>query len=176
MGGTLFKHQEIWRLVSFDNSYEVSNFGRVRNAVTGVVKKATHRPDGYFVVGFCHNYRSRTHLVHRLVLLSFVGEPPTVSHQSAHWDGDKANNKLCNLRWATSSENNLDKKRHGTFTNPRLYGEKNPKSKLTAKQVREIRKFHAMGRQSIKNLSCKYGVAPHSIRAIITRRHWAHVN
>ena len=167
---------ESWKAVPFDPRYEVSNIGRVRDALTGKVKKLSRRPDGYLVatlrLGPC---KWKTHLVHRLVLLTFVGAPPTEGRQGAHWDGDKANNAVNNLRWATQSENNLDKKRHGTFTSPRHYGEKNPKAKLTPDKVRAIRRLRQEEARSLRWLSREFGVAPHSIRMIILRKHWAHV-
>ena len=168
---------EIWKVVPFDNRYEVSSLGRVRGGVTGKMKKAALRSDGYVVVAFYHGGKhTRTHLLHRLVLLAFKGEPPTPKHQSAHWDGDKTNNALTNLRWATSSENNLDKKRHGTFTNPRLYGEENNKAKLTVAKVRKIRHLYESEDKSMGSLARKYSVSIQSISAVIARRNWAHVH
>ena len=177
VAGLMKKSQEIWKTVSFDSRYEVSNFGRVRGGVTGALKKLTHRSDGYMVVAFYYGPgHTRTRLLHRLVLLAFKGEPPTPKHQAAHWDGNKTNNVLTNLRWATSSENNLDKKRHGTFTNPRRYGEKNHKAKLTVAKVREIRRLHGIEGRSMGSLAREHGVSVQSISAVIARRNWAHVN
>jgi hypothetical protein len=51
--------------------------------------------------------------VHHLVLEAFVGPRPA-GRQAAHGDGDKANNVVTNLRWATRKENEGDKVRHGT--------------------------------------------------------------
>jgi hypothetical protein len=40
--------------------------------------------------------------------------PPTPKHEVAHGDGTRDNNRPENLRWATRSENLLDRTLHGT--------------------------------------------------------------
>ncbi len=54
-------------------------------------------------------------LVHRLILLAFVGECPD-GLQACHYDGDKSNCRLSNLRYDTPKGNAADKVRHGTNT------------------------------------------------------------
>jgi hypothetical protein len=45
-------------------------------------------------------------------MLAFVGPRPE-DREIAHWNGDRADNRLVNLRYATKSENALDRVRHG---------------------------------------------------------------
>ena len=53
--------------------------------------------------------------VHILVLEAFVGPKPSPKHVGAHApDRNPANNRLNNLRWALPTENERDKKEHGT--------------------------------------------------------------
>lgn len=54
----------------------------------------------------------RTRSVHQLVLEAFVGPRPEGMY-GLHWDDDKNNNRLANLRWATPSENMMDQVRNG---------------------------------------------------------------
>jgi hypothetical protein len=63
---------------------------------------------------------------HYLVLTAFTGPRPA-GCQAAHGDGDKLNNALGNLRWASPRENNADKIRHGTH----LFGAKTPNGRKT---------------------------------------------
>lgn len=105
--------------------YEVSDLGRVRS----VPRVATHRngssrrvdgkirrlvPNGrYLKVQLSTADGSRrTHWVHRLVLLAFVGDAPGMN--ACHGNGDGRDNRLVNLRWDTPHENQMDKTRHGT--------------------------------------------------------------
>ena len=67
--------------------------------------------------------------VHRLVLLAFVGLPPSDKPQAAHWNGVKDHNRVENLRWADQFENFAD--------NARLNIERHPKNHLTDSPIRE---------------------------------------
>src|SRR5699024_9822191 len=51
--------------------------------------------------------------VHSLVAESFIGARPE-GMEVCHSDGNKTNNHVANLRFGTSSDNELDKVRHGT--------------------------------------------------------------
>lgn len=99
---------ERWKLVvGFDN-YEVSNFGRVRNIRTQKMLKP--RTVRYPHVALAPGAVEKT--IHTLVLEAFVGPCPT-GMQALHWDDDKCNNLLGNLRWGTASENQADAQRNG---------------------------------------------------------------
>jgi hypothetical protein len=78
------------------------------------IKLRPTREGGYLDVELRRDRRSVHVLVHRLILIAFRGPPPTPYHECAHWDGSPSNNRLDNLRWATKSENQTDRWRHGT--------------------------------------------------------------
>lgn len=73
--------------------------------------------------------------VHRLVCTAFHGPPPSNRHETRHLDGNGSNNRAENLTWGTSKENTQDKRLHGTYHE----GHKNPKAKLSPREVQEIR-------------------------------------
>lgn len=79
--------------------------------------------------------------IHRLVLLTFVGPAPTKRHQGAHGDGDKSNNKLSNLRWASPKENSADRAVHGS----QVAGTSSPNTRITKDQVLAIRELNSLG-------------------------------
>lgn len=51
--------------------------------------------------------------VHRAVLLAFKDRPPAGKPHALHGNGDPLDNRLCNLRWGSASENMADKLAHG---------------------------------------------------------------
>lgn len=53
-------------------------------------------------------------------------------------------------------------------------GETNPSAKLNADAVRNIRRLKAAGKRNI-DLAATFGVSPATIKAIVSRRLWAHV-
>lgn len=88
---------------------------------------------GYLRVCIHQDGKRRYCTVHSLVLEAFVGPRPA-GMQACHFDGNKENNRLDNLRWATASENQRDNARLGTIAR----GERNGAAKITAEQARLI--------------------------------------
>ncbi len=95
-----------WRKILENPDYEVSEFGQVRNNRNGYVLLGRECGNsGYLIVVFSIEGKRRVRSIHRLVALNFIDNPlkkPTVNHI----DGNKHNNCLSNLEWATHSENN----------------------------------------------------------------------
>ena len=88
------------RQIKDNLDYLVTVEGRVFSLKTMRFMKTAKRPDGYVYV----NIGRKTHRVHRLVALTYIPNPDN-KEQVNHIDGNKTNNMLCNLEWATSSEN-----------------------------------------------------------------------
>lgn len=88
----------------YEGLYAVDADGRVFNLRTGKEKKPTIGNHGYLAVDLFKNGQRKTLLVHRLVAEAFIPNPHkkrTVNHK----DGNKLNNRISNLEWATHSEN-----------------------------------------------------------------------
>lgn len=101
---------EMWLpVVGFEANYEVSNQGRVRSSRSGLVRKTRLDKDGYELVDLCANAKYSTKRVHRLVAEAFLGGShlPEVDHV----DGNRANNSVDNLRWASVSVNRANNSR-----------------------------------------------------------------
>lgn len=117
---------ERWLAVpGYEGRYEVSDLGNVRSLDRirshgrrwrGRTLKPYPMPRGYLMVNLWLDNTQRIWLVHRLVLLVFVGPAPE-GMEGLHRDGDNTNNNLSNLRWGTHSENQLDQVAHGTHVN-----------------------------------------------------------
>lgn len=98
---------ELWETISEKQSYEVSNYGKIRRKLLNGYKylKLFTDKDGYYRVCLCENEKRIYRSVHRLVAQAFIPNPenkPTVNHK----DGNKQNNCVDNLEWATIKENN----------------------------------------------------------------------
>lgn len=120
---------EIWKpVVGFEGWYEVSNYGRVKSlrrmtnpSTTGrqrsvpekMLKFDQNIRDRHFRAPLSRGAKTQKFLVHRLVLMAFVGPCPP-GMEGCHNNGNPIDNRLENLRWDTRSANTLDKVRHGT--------------------------------------------------------------
>lgn len=163
-----------WRDVAGFSGYQVSACGEVRsNKLCGPGDwkpiKLLESSRGYYIVQLTKDGKRRTKRVHRLVLEAF-GNPVEGKNQVAHWDGDKKNNRLENLRWATPKENSQDNCRLGLVP----FGAQVHCAKLTNEGVRQARKLYAQGMR-IVDLARKYGVSTTTIRDAITGKTWGHV-
>lgn len=95
------------------------------------------------------------------------GRPSTDELEAAHSCG----NPICcnprHLRWATPTENNADKRGHGTHR----CGESIPWAKLREDDVKEIRRCH--GRDTISQLARRFGVSSGAIYGVVHGKSWA---
>lgn len=138
---------EVWKPIPGFADYEVSSIGRVRRCCLGnsnACKLRVLRPDTsgrYARACLYRDSRPTYHNVHRLMLVAFVGQPPSERHQGAHNDGDSFNNTLNNLRWALPKDNAADRIMHGR--QPR--GQHHPNSKLTPEQVIDLKAMRSRG-------------------------------
>lgn len=115
---------EQWRTIKGFTAYEVSNFGRVRswqmrNCNTVRILNPSPNKKGYLRINLYSNKKIKSEFVATLVLEAFGSKRPR-GLQCAHNDGNKLNNHISNLRWATTKENAHDKILHKTI----LSGEK----------------------------------------------------
>lgn len=136
------------------------------------------RRDGDYVrVCLCNGRSKRMFLVHRLVLLAFVGSCP-IGMEARHFPNrDRSDNRLVNLSWSTKYDNMADKITHGTSTKGRSQnvGTDNGLAKLTPAIVRRIRKEYAPKEVTYQMLADRYGVSFWTVMDVVRRRKWAHV-
>lgn len=167
--------QERWvPAIGFVGRYEVSDLGRVRSLLhpKGVAWKAGPK---LLAPRVTRDGRERVYLgradvhVSRLVLMSFVGEPPT-GCECSHLDGDARNNRLSNLAWVTHAENMSHQLIHGT----RRQGVRHAQSKLTESDVLEIRRKAADG-QSQRKIAADHSVSQSLVSMLARRLAWSHL-
>ena len=108
---------EEWRpVVGFEGYYEVSSLGRVRSAYKGGRVLSQGTPGKYCQVSLVQEGKIVPALAHRLVAEAFIPNPDNLPWV-LHWDDDKSNNRVENLRWGTASDNEKDKVRNGNNSN-----------------------------------------------------------
>lgn len=122
---------EIWITVKGYKSYQVSNMGRVRSKdrfrrngrsgerfIPGQIiqpvwsdKKNPHESRLIVTLYDHETGKKKNELIHRLVLLHFRGPCPP-GMEGCHTNGNPADNRHKNLRWATPEDNWKDRRRH----------------------------------------------------------------
>jgi hypothetical protein len=173
--------KEIWKdVIGFEDSYQVSNLGNVKakskitwNGKCNCVRKEkpmrlNSKSAGYNMVNLKRNGKIKHCLVHRLVADAFIpnkNNKPTVNHI----DGNKLNNIVSNLEWATRSEQNIHASKLGL---KKFQGVHHSQHKLNDSQVIMIR-HHAKNGDIPKGLD--YGVSDVTIKDVINRRSWKHI-
>lgn len=106
-------NDEVWRdMVGHEGQYQVSNLGRIRSIKTNhgrptTLIKATYiRSEScqYLYTSLSVRGKTTPMAVHRAVAMAFIDNPeskPMVNHLN----GDKRDNRACNLEWVTCREN-----------------------------------------------------------------------
>lgn len=88
---------------------QINKSGQVYSLLSNKILKPHQMPNGY--IAFCIMFQkpkrhTKTEYLHRLLAETFIPNPENKATVN-HIDGDKSNNNLNNLEWATQSENNI---------------------------------------------------------------------
>lgn len=96
---------EVWRdIPGWEGRYQVSNLGRIRSIRVRILQPYQAR--GYLIASLREGDIQIRHGVHRFVAEAFIPNPDN-KEQVNHINGDRADNRVENLEWATCKENNL---------------------------------------------------------------------
>ena len=171
----------------YENFYEVSNWGRVKSMKKIIflwnsyayharhykerILKIQNNVDGYNVIRLCKNATCKQFRVGRLVATTFIENPhykPEVNHKN----GNKKDDRIDNLEWCTSSENQKHAIKIG-LQKPKK-GEQHPHSRLTEKQVKEIREMKATNHTTYYIAHC-FCISEGHVRDIVARKAWKHI-
>lgn len=136
-------------------------FGKKRFKLKPVLNKR-----GYYQYSLSENNVIKVIDAHRLVAILFIPNPDN-KEEVNHIDGNKLNNNVWNLEWNTPMENTTHAIRTGLSNSKGSY---NGMSKLTEKQVMEIRQLK--GKLMHKEIAEKYGVGRTTITMILNNKLW----
>ena len=171
------KEPEVWKdIPGYEGLYQVSNWGRVKSFPKsnhfGIILKNKISIKGYLNVYLYLNGKKSGFQVHRLVAQAFIPNPnnyPLVMHLNDIRD----DNYYKNLQFGTDKMNNDDKEKKGRGNQPK--GEKHYFSKLTEKEILEIRAKYIPRKYSTIKLAKEYLVHHSTILKIVKREVWTHV-
>lgn len=101
-----------WRdIKGYEGKYQVSNLGNVKSLnfhrknkeclLTPKIDK-----DGYLEIALYKNGKSKYYRIHRLVAIAFISNNENKKEVN-HINGIKSDNRVDNLEWCTSSENQV---------------------------------------------------------------------
>ena len=142
--------KEIWKEISINPNYLVSNFGRVKSIARevpckiGVRKKKEHflTPKdyhGYYHVGFIDKYGKHVNpLIHKLVMYAFGDIKPYPEYEIDHINGNSHDNRFENLEYVSSSENTKRAYKLGLQSKKALSLAR-PTRKMTPEQIVEMK-------------------------------------
>lgn len=152
-----------------DTKYAISNLGNVYSEYTDKLLKPFPNNQGYLNVDVRVDGLKQYIPVHRMVAIAFIPNPENKPFVN-HIDGNKQNNVVTNLEWVTAQENTL----HAVASGLIKIGSEHHQSKLTEKEVHEIKNLMLLGERDVV-LAERYNANTGVMFGIRAGRIWKHV-
>ena len=157
---------EMWKIIPFEDAYEVSTEGKVRNKSSKHIKSLRSDRYGYLRVTLYPS--GKTYVVHRLVAKVFLENENT---EVNHLNGDKTDNRVSNLEWCSASQN---ARHRDTVLSRKWVGHINPMATLAVETVRKIKYGEFPGLNN-KEIGDKFKVSSEQVRRIRSGQRWKHI-
>lgn len=95
-----------YKIPNISDMYRVNKKGEFVNIGTNKILYGEKMNKGYIRMILKDECGNKVRIMaHRLVALTFLGEPPTSEHQINHINSDTSDNRVENLEWVTGQEN-----------------------------------------------------------------------
>lgn len=178
-------YKEKWKWIKDENGdrtiYKISNHGRLKNTVTGVINDFEGYKSRYYRVTLKINGKRKDLSIHRTVAEYFCNIPKRHAKNGLtfedlvpnHIDGCKHHNAAFNLEWITQKEN----MQHAFDTElcVNIFGDKSHLAKMTEAQAIEVCEM-IMQRKNNKEISKKLGITEKQVEHIRSRETWKQVS
>lgn len=177
---------EIWKdIKGYEGVYQVSNLGRVRSLSREltysdgrkyqykgkVLKVNVNKVCGARMVHLYLNQSREALLLHRLVAVAFIPNPSN-KPEINHINGDRSDNSVSNLEWATRAENMEHGFRTGLINNT---GTNHGNNVYPDEQIREVKRLLKEGSLTQKAIAEVTGVKKGTVEQIAQGRQWRHI-
>lgn len=150
--------------------YIINDLGEIFSDNSGQMKTRDRAGTKYQIINFMMmNGKKKTFRVHRLVLMAFNPIENMENLEVNHIDGDKTNNKLINLEWCSSSENQKHAFKQG-LQKPRK-GEQSNFSKLSFQKIKQIFELRTQGKTQ-QQIADIVGCTRSNISYILNNKTW----
>ena len=150
--------------------YTVTSEGEFFSDNSGKMKTRNRAGTEYQIINFSLiNGKKKTYRAHRLVLMAFKPVDNMENLEVNHIDGNKKNNRLENLEWCTSSENQIHAFKTGLSKARR--GEESNFSKLRLEDVKRVFDLRKQGLTQAE-IATIVGCSSSNISYILKRKTW----
>lgn len=96
---------EVWKdIPGYEGLYQASTYGRIRNSNGKIMKQGFCRGN-YLKIGLTKNKMQNSHIVNKLIGITFLPKLTISDTEINHKDENKSNNRVENLEWCSHNYN-----------------------------------------------------------------------
>jgi len=184
MTPSLLPNEKMKKVTDGEGLYSITNQGRLWSHRRNIFMKCAINSGGYYQHSLALKNKCRNKKRCRLIMEAFVPNPKNKKSIN-HINGDKTDDNINNLEWATLSENvqhayNVglhkitEKKRNAARTiGKRKY--RIVRERLGKQKAQEIRSLYRKGDLLQKEIAMIYGVSRQTISYIISNRTYSRI-